>query len=296
MPSYLHEGVLELFRADPSLAATLIARECGVPLPDFSGAKAEACDFTDMGPKEYRGDLAFGMRDDSGGYVLGICVEVQLAIKRDRAWSWPVYLATLRSRLRCPVLLLVVTPNRQVAEWAGAPIELGHPGLTLRPLVLGPNNMPLVTDPIEAQWSPERAVLSAMAYGSGPHMDEVLQSFLAGLMKTDDERAGMYHDLVDDVLSEAASRRLEELMTMTYEYRGRIARKYVAQGREEGWQEAREEGLAEVARVVLTVLDARGVTLSEAQRSRIEDCRDLGQLEDWARRAATITTADELFD
>ncbi|MCP2292362.1 hypothetical protein [Nocardia amikacinitolerans] len=292
MPSYLHEGVLELFRADPSLAATLIARECGVLLPDSTGAKAEACDFTDMGPKEYRGDLAFGMRGDSGEYVLGICVEVQLAIKRDRAWSWPVYLATLRSRLRCPVLLLVVAPNQQVAEWAGAPIELGHPGLTLRPLVLGPGNMPLVTDPIEAQSSPERAVLSAMTYGSGPHMEEVLQSFLAGLMKTDDERARMYHDLVDDVLSEAASRRLEELMTMTYEYRGRIARKYV----EEGWQEGHEEGLAEAARVVLTVLDARGVVLSEGQRVRIEGCRDVGQLEDWARRAATITTADELFD
>ncbi|GGN94852.1 hypothetical protein GCM10011610_58240 [Nocardia rhizosphaerihabitans] len=99
----------------------------------------------------------------------------------------------------------------------------------------------------------------------------------------------MYHDLVDKVLSEAASRRLEELRTMTYEYQGRIARKYVEEGREEG----REEG---VAASIITVLSARRIVVSEDQRARIEQCRDLAQLDTWLRRAIDAATTADLFD
>ncbi|WP_410873683.1 hypothetical protein [Nocardia sp. A7] len=102
----------------------------------------------------------------------------------------------------------------------------------------------------------------------------------------------MYLDLVDDALTLAASRRLEELMKSTPEYRGRIATKYVAKGREEG----REEGRAEqAARAVLTVLTARGLELSAAQRTQLAACTDLGQLDAWLTQAVTATRTDELF-
>lgn len=175
--------------------------------------------------------------------------------------------------------------SRSSSTWAAQPIDLGHPGFTLRPLVVGPSDLPLVTDPAEGAASPERAVLSAMAHGDGPHNREVFEALLAGLMKTDDERARMYHDLVDEVLSEAASRLLEDLMTMTYEYQGRIARKYVEEGREEG-----------LAASILTVLTARGLPVSDAQRDQIQQSRDLAQLNDWLARAAVATTTAEVFD
>ncbi|MBF6480038.1 hypothetical protein, partial [Nocardia cyriacigeorgica] len=222
MPSYLHEGLLDLFRADANLVATLLADEFGLEVPINSGIHAEPCDFTDVGPKEYRGDLALALCDDRNKPFLGVCVEVQLSRKADRRWKWPVYLTTLRSRLRCAAVLLVVTPVPSVARWAAEPIELDPAGSVIRPLVLGPERIPIVTDSDDAQRCPERATLSAIAHGSGPHMDEVLNAFLSGLMKTDDERAKMYHDLVDDALSIAASRRLEELVAMAPEYQGRI--------------------------------------------------------------------------
>lgn len=202
-------------------------------------------------------------------------------------------LATLRARLRCPVVLLVVVSTTRVAAWAAEPIDLGHPGFALRPLVVGPERVPLVTDPMEAAASPERAVLSAMAHGNGPHSDEVFTALLVGLTKTDDERARMYHDLVDEVLSEAASRRLEELMTMTYEYQGRIARKYVEQGRQEGREEGREEA---AAASILTVLGTRRLAVSDDQRERIQGCRDLNQLDAWLRRAIDAAETADLFD
>ncbi len=132
-----------------------------------------------------------------------------------------------------------------------------------------------------------------MAHGNGPHSDEVFTALLVGLTKTDDERARMYHDLVDEVLSEAASPRLEELMTMTYEYQGRIARKYVEQGRQEGREEGREEA---AAASILTVLGTRRLAVSDDQRERIQGCRDLNQLDAWLRRAIDAAETADLFD
>ncbi|MFD4444566.1 hypothetical protein ACFWPK_32785 [Nocardia sp. NPDC058519] len=162
--------------------------------------------------------------------------------------------------------------------------------------MLGPDRFPVVTDPDEARRCPERATLSAIAHGAGPHMEEVLAAFLAGLMKTDDEHAKMYLDLVDDALTAAASRRLEELMESTPQYRGRIATKYMAKGREEGLAEGRAEVAKTAAHAVLTVLTARGLELSAAQRTQLAECTDLGRLDMWLKQAVTATRTDELFD
>ena len=76
-----------------------------------------------------------------GSAVLAVIVEVQLNPDRDKQWTWPVYIATLRARLRCPTMLLVVCPDPAVARRCGAPINLGQPGLTLCPLVIGPDRV-----------------------------------------------------------------------------------------------------------------------------------------------------------
>ncbi|MGE5828319.1 MAG: hypothetical protein ACM30G_08125 [Micromonosporaceae bacterium] len=60
--------------------------------------------------------------------------------------------------------------------------------------------------------------------------------------------------------------------TIGSEYRSELLREVDAQGEARG--EARGEG-----RAVLTVLDARGVTVSEAVREQILACTDLAQLD-----------------
>ncbi|MET8159889.1 hypothetical protein ABZT47_26260 [Sphaerisporangium sp. NPDC005289] len=47
--------------------------------------------------------------------------------------------------------------------------------------------------------------------------------------------------------------------------------------------------------MLLLVLDARGITLSEDQRDEILECSDPVRIEKWGRRAATIGSVDELF-
>jgi hypothetical protein len=78
-------------------------------------------------------------------HALAVVVEVQLRPDRRKHLSWPAYLATARARLNCPVMLLVICPESRAAAWARRPISLGHPGLVLTPLVLGPDEVPVLT-------------------------------------------------------------------------------------------------------------------------------------------------------
>ncbi|KAA8889245.1 hypothetical protein F3087_09840 [Nocardia colli] len=73
-------------------------------------------------------------------------------------------------------------------------------------------------------------------------------------------------------------------MTTGYEYQSDFARKYVAEGE-----------VAGVARMVLDVLDIRGIAVSDEIRERISGCHDVDQLETWHRRAMLADTADDLF-
>ncbi|WP_194814695.1 hypothetical protein [Nocardia sp. XZ_19_385] len=298
MPTQLHEVIVEMFR-NPSLAAGLLDDAFGIPVPEYQQARAGSCDFTDVKPNEYRGDATLVFADSSGTPVLGIIVEVQLSHDDDKTWAWPVYLSTFRSRLRCPVFLLVICTTNQIAAKCRTPIRFGHPGLVLCPLVLGPDSMPVVTDPEEGRELPERAVLSALAHGGGPHAEDVLTAFTASLGSIDEEHAKMYYDLVENSIPEALQPLLRELMMKAgfkYEYQSDFARKYMAEGRAEGLNTGRAEGRAEsAAQAVLAVLDTRGFEIPDALRARITECRDVDQLKAWLRRAITITDPSELF-
>lgn len=244
-----------------------------------------------MLPAEYRADLAIALYHDDRP-VLAVVLEVQLRKDHDKLHSWPVYLTTLRARLRCPAVLLVVCPRVATAVWAANVIEIGA-GSLVTPLVLGPAQTPVLTDPAQARKQPELAVLSVLAHGrSHPRRHEILEAFLAALHAlepVDQDRAEIYHDVVAAVLPKAARRYLEKLMsTGTYQFKSEWALRHINRGRAQGRAESRAED-------VLTVLATRGVPVPAAARRRITGCTDLDQLDTWLRRAVEAESVDDLF-
>ncbi|WP_196776932.1 hypothetical protein [Haloechinothrix halophila] len=182
-------------------------------------------------------------------------------------------------------MLLVLCASDRVAEWCGAPIEVGHPGYALRPLVIGPHGIPLVNDPSQASQNPELAVLSAMAHGGDPGGEKVLSALLAGLQTVDDDLAKLYADQVMAALPTAAQACWEDMMAIgTYEYQSDFARRYYGQGRAEG-----------EANALFAVLEARGIAVPDDARARITACTDIEQLETWVRRAVSVNSVEELF-
>ena len=61
-------------------------------------------------------------------------------------------------------------------------------------------------------------------------------------------------------------------------------------------EEGREEGeLHRARKTVLNILTARSIEATAEQRTLIETCEDLDQLESWLMAAATAASSDEVF-
>lgn len=292
MPTTEHETLIELFRNQPTLPAELLGKALGVRVPTFEAARLEPGDATDLVPTEYRAD-AVTVMSDANGPVLAAVVEVQLGRDKVKRWSWPVYLATLRARLRCPTELLVVCTDRAVAAWCTSAIELGLTGSRVVPLVVGPERVPVLTDAGQDGTSPELVVLSALSHGGHPDRYGVLDTLLDALPSVDQDHQFLYLDLVYAALPAAARAHLEELLnTKTSEELSELGQWFAARFKAEGKTEGKAEGKAEA---VLVVLDRRGIAIPGAARARISKCTDIEQLDTWLDRALTARTIDDVI-
>jgi hypothetical protein len=305
VPSSMHEALIDLFRVRPTLAPTLLTEALGVAVPAHSVARIVESTLNDLKPTEYRADLVLELSDREGRLVLAIILEVQLAEDTEKLFTWPAYVGTLRARKRCPVCLLVVAPDETMASWCRRPMELG-PGMgVLTPVVLGPLAVPVVTNRATARKAPELAVLSAMAHGNDPGGVRVLTAMLGALDAFDEKRRRFYINLVASRLTEATRVSLEEMMTTgqadgeLIDFMGQIEAKLEARiARETEARiapviEARSEARGE-ARALLMLLAARGLSVSDAIRTKIASCTDLATLDRWIARAATATNAEQV--
>ena len=295
MPGISHDGLVEVFRQGPEVVIELL-RAAAVPVPSCEVARTDTASLTELQPPEFRSDLLV-LLEAQGRIQLVVIVEVQLRKDERKRFSWPAYLSVGRARHRCPAVVLVFSPSASVAAWAAEPVELG-PGNVFRAVVVGPDGIPTIDDPDQARQQVELAVLSAVARGDTVAQDEVesaariVTAALDACRALPDERAVLYSDLVLACLSQAVH---EAVMSIPagYQFQSELAQKHQELGRVEGRAEGRVEGRAES---VLAVLEARGLTVNDEQRKRIEGTTDLQALDRLIRTAATVKSTDELFE
>ena len=293
MPSSLHEAIAELFRNRPALAADVLEHFLNLELPGFKEARLVAGDLPKLKPADRRADAVVLLHREPDRPVTAIIVEVQLKKDERKRRSWPDYLTGLHSRYDCPAILLVVCPARGTGAWAAEPIAIGHPGFVLRPLVLGPDLVPVITDIVEAVAVPELAVLSGIAHGTDKAVRDAAFAAVAAIAAQDTDLAALYAEVIVAELPKALRKTAEEeLRARTIELATDFAKFHHAQGKEEGKVEGEARG---EAKSILAVLAARRIKVTADQRAAIERCADLGQLDEWLRRAATAESADEVF-
>ncbi|AEV88244.1 hypothetical protein ACWT_7234 [Actinoplanes sp. SE50] len=289
MPSQTHETLIEMFRGRPALAADVLDRTLRIPVPEFDEALLASAELADVAPTEYRADAVVTL-SRAGVAVLAVIIEVQLRVDQRKRLSWPAYVGTLYARVGCPVALLVVCPHPKIATWAATAIAVGPPGSTVAPIALGPEQIPVVTDPDEARSSPELAVMSTLAHLAHITDSErtaLLNATFTGLDTIEPSRAALYTDLMLAVMPQAARKLLEDYMITTDNpYQSDFARRYFAAG------EARGEARGE-AKSVLAVLHARGIETPESFRAKLMACTDEALL---ARLIQQAATAEQLGD
>jgi len=289
-----HELLVDLVRKHPDKVPALLAECLRLDLPAYAEVTVQSPDLNDSRPAIYHADAVLTLTDGRKP-ILAIVAEAQLGDDNRKRLTWPVYLAMVRHRLDCPAILLVLCPTPTIAKWCGTPIDMGHPGWVLVPLVIGPEQIPQVTEPKKVAAFPELGVLSALAHGSGPRGGKIAQALLEGLYQagrhSDESTRELYAHYMDSVLGELPSlvrKQMETQMATKMEYHSAFARSYHSEGKIEGKIEGKVES-------ILEVLSARGLTVPEEAREQILSCHDIHKLNTWLRRAATVTTIEDLF-
>jgi hypothetical protein len=288
MPSLEHNGFVDLFREDPSLAPRFLATLFHLDIPTYASVTVVESALDQLIPVEFRADLVLELRDATGATVLAIVLEVQREKDPDKKFSWLVYVAAVRARKRCPTIVLVVAPDADVATWAMEPIDIGLGRGSLSPLILGAAIVPEVTDVHLAERETALAILSAVTHGNGPNGLAVVQAVLSALERFDREHAAVYFQIVYTALREPMQLALEALIM---ERQAEAKANFPAFA-----QQLIDRGMIEGTRkVLLRLLDRAGIALSDDERARVDACTDIAILDQWVDKVLDAKTAADVL-
>lgn len=194
---------------------------------------------------------------------------------------------------------MVVCQDKDTAEWAVGPFHLGPDDwkhLTVRPLVLGPGNVPVILDPEEAAADLAMATFAAMTHGRSPDAPAILKTLAQALGSADREALRYYSELLDTGLGDTPARRTWRKLMKNGSYfpgRGTFVEETYLEGKAEGKAEGEAVG---AARSVLRLLEMRGIPVTPSQRDRALACTDLAVLDRWLELAFRATDAEQVFD
>ncbi|MBC7270355.1 MAG: hypothetical protein H5T76_16890 [Streptomyces sp.] len=284
MVSPPHEAMHRIFQHDPGLFSR-VSRFLGVDVPTPLRATALPTDLTETSPVERRVDTLLRFETAEQGAFL-LAVESQGQKKPDKPASWAYYTAYLWTKYRLPTSLLVVCQDHATARWAGQPVSSGPPSLptlTIQPLVAGPHNMPVITDPEEARADLVLASLAAITHAAEPVVDAILKALSTALRDAPEDIADPIVEFTAQGLGNRPAKHLwRNLVAVDLSfYKSYISEEIRAQSRAED---------------VLLVLEQRGLAVSDDVRQRITDCTDPDLLRDWLTRAVTAPKAEEIFE
>ena len=288
MVSSSHEAMHRIFQEDPGIFARTFTA-LGLPFPEPVAVSLLPTDLTEIQPLERRVDSLLQIDTASGTSYL-LAVEAQGKKDTDKPGNWAYYLAHLYAKYRLAPVLLVTCQDRATARWAAEPVTIGVAGwdtLTVRPLVLGPHNVPAITDPAVAAADIPLATFSVITHGKDPNAAAILKALATALKTIDVDTAQIFAELTELGLGTAPAADLwRDLMTVDLDFfRSQTSQRIRAEGHVHG-----------IAHSVLLVLDKREVHLTEEARQRVLGCTDQELLDRWLNRALTVTDETELFE
>ncbi|MEV8416925.1 hypothetical protein AB0P45_25460 [Streptomyces niveus] len=288
MVSSPHEAMHRIFQEYPGLFSR-VSEVLGVAFSPPTSVAVLPTDLTESRPVERRVDTLLRL-DTEHEEPLLLAVESQGKKDPDKPASWTYYLSYLYAKYKTAPVLLVVCQDRATAEWAARPVHIGPKqwaSLTLRPLVAGPHNMPLITNAADARKDLALATLSAITHADDPDIGAILKSLSAALREAPESLAGPLVELTAQGLGKRpAAEQWRNLVAVDLSF-------YTSPLSEE----IRDEGRAQqAARMLLLALERRGVAVSDEARERITSCDDVDLLEQWHGRAITAASAEEIFE
>jgi len=293
MPSVRHEFAVELMGSHPELMHMLLGPRLDARFDhpivdaDFHRSNATVGQLPTLGC-----DVCIELCwPGTTTPCLVMVVEVQLGIDKRKPPSWFAYQACQHYRTNAPAILVVVTNSREVAQWAAGPFWSGH--TWLHPIVIGPGDLPAITDPEEVRRCLPLAFLSGIVHGLEMTAVPIGLALAHVIDGSRDEDLGLYWDAFLASLDEPVRKELEMLLQRNkWEPRSDWGKGFFDQGKATGRAEGRAEGRATA---LLMVLEHRGLAVSTSVRDQVMACTDLVVLDRWLRRATVGDSLEGIF-
>lgn len=281
-----------MFRERPDLLLGLLRDELLAVAPLYDRVEDKSNDLSNLVPVALRADLVLVFYQGQR-VVMVLVLEVQRAPDVDKLTSWPGYVGELVHRYRCPVYLVVAAGEETTARWAAEPNPYFQPNSPFLPLVLGPQEIPVVVSEHEAARAPELALLSLSVHASGPQGDDVATAVMRVAERAGAEYKIMVMALLQQLLDETRRHLIEARLGMNLqEWFRNNENDAIRQSFQRG--ETRGETRGE-AKAVLKVLAARGLVVSVQERERILACEHAPTLDRWLQLALTVTATSDLL-
>jgi hypothetical protein len=193
MPSNWHDAVIRLITEHPELGPAIALRDnrfrrLGLPvgLPVSVGSPA----FNDRISRDFYADAVVMAGGNPLAPEYGLIAEAQQARVPGKLEDWPRYAAAFWLSTGKPAVVLVLCPDDKVAHWYAErqPIATSLPGYAPPVIVIGPEQIPVLTDPATMTASPALAVLSVAVHGADD--PAVLKAFREELLALPQPRNG----------------------------------------------------------------------------------------------------------
>ncbi len=276
-----------VFQDHPELFSR-VSEVLGIPFAPITSVTVEPTDLTESRPLERRVDTLLRLETEGEAPLL-LAVEAQSKKDPKKPASWAYYASFLLNKYELQPLLLVVCQDRATARWAEQEVHFGPPQwptLTLRPLVAGPHNMPVITDPAEVRKDLALATLASIAHAAHPDAEAVLRAMTKALKDTPDDLANPIVEVIAQGLGKHPSAQIwSKLVAVDLSF-------YKSSLSEEIRDEGRAEGRAED---ILHILEVRGLDIPESVRERVKGCGAPETLRRWLGHAVTVSSAEEIF-
>ncbi|MGA5025437.1 hypothetical protein ACPCBE_15475 [Streptomyces griseoincarnatus] len=297
MVTATHEASHRLFQEHPEALAPVF-EALGLPPPAKTDFHELSPDATEIRPVERRADTVLMFEPDMGEHFV-LAVEAQTKKDPEKARNWAYYVSYLRAKYDLPVLLVAVCRDPSTAAWAMGPFECAVGPWTTqvtRPFVLGPQNVPEVTDEAVVAQQPALAVLSAIVHSQSKRASAILEAVARGLVSFKPSVTEYWFEVVEVGLESTPARdswrKLMQNVVTHFPGHGTLFEEKYLEGKSEGKSEGKAEGKAED---ILRALTVRGVPVSDDVRQRVTACLDLDTLTAWFDRSLTASRAEDLF-
>jgi hypothetical protein len=307
MVTSTHEAHHSIFRHDKDLFPEVMGQVFGVVLGKAGQVTVLSTDLTERRPIERRADSVLLaellVEDEKSKYI--VVIEAQTDPDPEKKWSWPYYIAYLRARYACPVILLVVCTKPHTERWARAEITSGLGELVcmrVTPAVAGPGNVEPITDLDKARANVGFAVFSALTHSRQERAREILEVLAEALGSIDGKNGTFLSELVEAGLAGTGSFEIWRNLMITGNYphvsqwRAQATEQGLQQGIERGIEQGIEQGSVKTRiEDILRILARRDISVSEDDRAAIAGCTGMDTLEMWFDRALVIDNIRDLF-